>query len=186
MKTTESEARAIVTSWKSNPFAIPELAQLCQDGAIAYADHHYPDAAFKCPICQSKLEQHKREQDLRSRMTGAGIPPRYLDLEWNDLEMLEPLPRIQQACTHLDLISLEGESLLLHGPPGSGKTQAAIMIAKTAIRSGLNARVVNIGRLCVDVRRGRNAQRHAREPPVVLGTRGATEPTLANHHHQQP
>jgi DNA replication protein DnaC len=91
-------------------------------------------------------------------MTNAGIPPRYLDLEWNDLEMLEPLPSIQQACTQLDLISLEGESLLLHGPPGSGKTQAAIMIAKTAIRSGLNARVVNIGRLCVDVRRGYSDQ----------------------------
>jgi DNA replication protein DnaC len=81
-----------------------------------------------------------------------------LDLEWNDLEMLEPLPRIQQACTQLDLISLEGENLFLYGPPGSGKTQAAIMIAKTAIRSGLNARVVNIGRLCVDVRRGYSDQ----------------------------
>ena len=32
------------------------------------------------------------------------------------------------------------------------------MIAKTAIRSGLNARVVNIGRLCVDVRRGYSDQ----------------------------
>ena len=160
MKLTESEARAIVTSWKSNPFAIPELehAQHCQDGAIAYADHHYPDAAFKCPICQTRFEQHKREQDLRSRMTVAGIPARYLEMEWNDLELLEPLPRIQQACLQLDRILTGGENLFLHGPPGSGKTQAAIMIAKTAIRSGLNARVINIGRLCVDVRRGYSDQ----------------------------
>jgi DNA replication protein DnaC len=160
MKLTESEARAIVTAWKTNPFAVAESehAQHCQEGAIAYADHHYPDAAFKCPICQTKLEQHKREQDLRSRMTGAGIPPRYLEMEWNDLELLEPLPRIQQACTQLDRILTGGENLFLHGPPGAGKTQAAIMIAKTAVRSGFSTRVVNIGRLCVDVRRGYSDQ----------------------------
>jgi DNA replication protein DnaC len=157
---TESEARTIVTIWKADTLGIPDLEhqQHCRDGRIGYAHPHYSDSAFACPICKQRQDQSKREIELRSRMREAGIPPRYLDLEWNDLEMLEPLPRIQQACTQLDLISLEGESLFLHGPPGSGKTQAAIMIAKTAIRSGLNARVVNIGRLCVDVRRGYSDQ----------------------------
>jgi DNA replication protein DnaC len=157
---TEYEARAIVTAWKADTLEISDLEhQLhCRDGRIGYAHLHYSDSAFACPICKQRQDQSKRETELRSRMREAGIPPRYLDLEWNDLETLEPLPRIQMACTQLDLISLEGESLLLHGPPGSGKTQAAIMIAKTAIRSGLNARVVNIGRLCVDVRRGYSDQ----------------------------
>jgi hypothetical protein len=78
MKLTESEARAIVTSWKSNPFTIPELehTQHCQERAIAHTDHLYPDTAFKCPI-----SQYKREQDLRLRMTSAGIPSRYLEME---------------------------------------------------------------------------------------------------------
>jgi DNA replication protein DnaC len=157
---TETEARAIVTTWKHDLLHVPDLEhQLhCREGRIAYTHPQYPDSAFACPICKQRQDQSKREIELRSRMREAGIPPRYLELEWNDLDMLEPLPSIQHACTQLDLIALEGESLLLHGPPGSGKTQAAIMVAKTAIRSGLNARVVNIGRLCVDVRRGYSDQ----------------------------
>ena len=153
---TENAALAIITAWKTNLLEITDEqhSAYCVEGRILFADQHYSDSAFLCPICKSQLEQSKREQELRARMTESGIPPRYLDLEWNDLEMLEPLPGIQRACMDLNSISLEGESLYLHGPPGAGKTQAAIMIAKTAIRSGLSARVVNIGRLCVTVRQG--------------------------------
>jgi DNA replication protein DnaC len=158
---TEQEALILISTWKTNPDDVPDLEhQLhCVDGCIAYSHPHYSDAAFKCPICQAQLEQHKREQELRTRMTQASIPARYLELEWNDLDMLEPLPSIQDACMGLNTILLEGESLYLHGPPGSGKTQAAIMIAKTAVRSGFSTRVVNMGRLCVRVRQGYSDQR---------------------------
>ena len=158
---TEHEAQSLISTWKANPNDVPELEhQLhCVDGRITYSHPNYSDSAFKCPICQTRLEQHKREQDLQQRMTQAGIPPRYLELEWNDLDMLEPLPSIQHACTELKTILLEGESLYLHGPPGSGKTQAAIMVAKTAVRSGFSTRVVNMGRLCVRVRQGYSEQR---------------------------
>ena len=158
---TEQEAQTLISTWKTHPNDVPDLEhQLhCVDGRITYSHPHYSDSAFKCPICQARLEQHKREQDLRQRMTQAGIPARYLELEWNDLDMLEPLPSIQHACTDLNTILLEGESLYLYGPPGSGKTQSAIMIAKTAVRSGFSTRVVNMGRLCVRVRQGYTDQR---------------------------
>jgi DNA replication protein DnaC len=158
---TEHEAQTLISTWKANPNDVSDLEhQLhCVDGRIMYSHPHYSDSAFKCPICQARLEQLKREQDLRTRMTQAGIPARYLELEWNDLDMLEPLPHIQDACTDLNTILLEGESLYLHGPPGSGKTQAAIMVAKTAVRSGFSTRVVNMGRLCVSVRQGYSEQR---------------------------
>ena len=152
--------QSLISTWKANPDDVPELEhQLhCIEGRITYSHPNYSDSAFKCPICQTRLEQHKREHDLQLRMTQAGIPPRYLELEWNDLDMLEPLPSIQHACTDLNTILLEGESLYLHGPPGSGKTQAAIMIAKTAVRSSFSTRVVNMGRLCVSVRQGYSDQ----------------------------
>ncbi|GAA5504446.1 hypothetical protein Dxin01_04216 [Deinococcus xinjiangensis] len=124
-------------------------AAYCTAGSITIQDQSGEIVYARCPRC----EKTQREQALRVQMLASGIEGRYLDVEWADLELLAPLDRVAEKCTNITALIEGGASLLLFGQQtGSGKTQAAMLIAKAAIRAGYTAHVRNLARLALDVR----------------------------------
>ena len=108
-------------------------------------------ASVHCPRC----EMDRRNAALRRQLVDSGIDGRYLDSEWAHLDVVEPLDRVQRACERIDEIIAAGACLLLWSPEtGTGKTQAAMLAAKAAIRAGHTAYVGNLARLAVEVRDG--------------------------------
>ena len=81
-----------------------------------------------------------------------GVPERYLAVEWDDLEMVDPLPDIRAGCERIRDIIKAGHSLILCGPAGTGKTQAAMLIARAAVKQHCRVRVANVGRLASRIR----------------------------------
>lgn len=94
------------------------------------------------------LELERLVKTMRHR----GVPERYLDVEWDDLEMVAPLPDLRAACERIDDIIRAGHNLILCGPAGTGKTQAAMLIARAAAINGHRIAVENIGRLAARIR----------------------------------
>lgn len=142
-------APSVLRLWRDDPGAVAaeDHADACLAGFVnADADN----AVTPCPVCAHtrKMARVNRELEL------SGIGQRYLSLEWADLELPEPLPRLKAACERIGEIVGAGHSLVLHGPPGGGKTQAAVVIVKAAIRAGYSARIGNLGRLALEVRDG--------------------------------
>lgn len=95
----------------------------------------------------------QREANLRARLKGAGVGERYLDLSWADIEMVEPFPMVRRITDRVvqDLLR-PGYSLLMVGTPGTGKTQAAMLLARAVVEAGLSVEVVNLGRLAMRIR----------------------------------
>lgn len=121
----------------------------CTGGTITVQDAQGELHYERCPRC----EKARREQQLRVQMLASGIEGRYLDVEWENLELLPPLDRVAERCANIAGLIEAGASLLLYGEQtGSGKTQAAMLIAKAAIRAGYTAHVRNLARLALDVR----------------------------------
>lgn len=110
------------------------------------------DGRFDDTPC-SRCQQTRREAQLRAQLVASGVDGRYLETEWGDLELLPPLDRVAEKCQDIGALIKAGASLLLHSEQtGSGKTQAAMLAAKAAIRAGHTAHVVNLARLALDVR----------------------------------
>lgn len=140
--------------WQLDPAAFSDElhGRLCAGGMIeVLGEEGQGSAAHPCPRCVAE----RRTESLRSRLVRSGIPLRYLDLGWDDLDTdTAPFPRLRGATGHMARIIAAGDSLLLSGPPGSGKTQVAVLAAKAADAAGHTALVVNLGRLALDVREG--------------------------------
>lgn len=145
---TEAEA----ATWEQEPGAITdeEHDKRCQRGYL-YADTD--GTMTHCPVCAYR----QLEADFRKRLENSGIGSRYLDVEWGDLKIIDPLPRIKASVTRIKELRASGANALLTGPPGTGKTQAAVLILKAAIRAGLTARIENLGSLGMDIRDGYGA-----------------------------
>lgn len=104
-----------------------------------------------CPRCQ----QEARAATLRAQLEASGVVGRYLDVEWADLRLLAPLDRVARASAKIGQIIATGANLVLYSEQtGDGKTQAAMLCAKAAVRAGFTAHVGNLARLAVDVRDG--------------------------------
>lgn len=150
---TREEAEGIKAKLAGDPSSITreEHDSLClTDKWFKNEDGSYD--GFECPVC----EYEARIAALRAQMVRAGVAERYLDKRFADLEMVEPFGRIARRCRAESLadIRADGECLLLHGPPGQGKTQLASLIAKAAIVNGWSAYIANLGRLVVQIREG--------------------------------
>lgn len=145
LKVTREQIRdALDFHGAAGPQAVPECGTPdCSSGWI-----HEAEGSRRCPICAAK----DAEARLAKQLAGSGIGDRYLGTEWADLELVEPLATIRRAAERLPEILAAGHSAVLTGNPGSGKTQAAVLLAKACIRGGGTARVANIGRLAMDVR----------------------------------
>lgn len=129
-----------------------------------------------CPHCE-------RQRQLGALQT-AGVPERYIGVTWEDLEMVAPLPDLRAAGARIDHIVRSGHSLILAGPPGTGKTQGAALLAWEAISAGYRVAFANIGRVAMDVRAGydgdgtsesREARRLSQVHFLVLDDIGAGE-----------
>lgn len=135
---------------KSTPQLLDQLhAVHCFGGTITVENAQGEHVDARCPRCAAIA----RESRLRSQMLASGVEGRYLDVEWSDLELHAPLDRVAASSRNIARLIEHGVSLVLYSEQtGSGKTQAAMLIAKTAIRAGYSAHVVNLGRLALDVR----------------------------------
>ncbi|CAM4160655.1 ATP-binding protein [Deinococcus marmoris] len=137
--------------WKTDPALLTDEqhARSCAAGMIEVETEPGHSVAAPCPRCAAA----RREVTLRERLTAAGIAARYLDLEWAGLDTtLAPFPRLERATANIGEIITGNDSLVLTGPPGSGKTQVAVLAAKAALAVNFSALVVNLGRLALDVR----------------------------------
>lgn len=102
----------------------------------------------ECPICQAADQRAW----LVRRLSEAGVASRYFDVEWDDLEMVEPLPDIRAASSRIVDILRSGHNAVFAGPPGSGKTQAAVLMARAALDAQAGVAIENIGRAAMRVR----------------------------------
>jgi|GEM_PF-3077934 len=143
-------------AWKTHPERMTNTQhdQYCSAGFVTYATP-LGLQTDPCPRCQAE----KRNAKLRAQIEASGIGGRYLDTEWSDLQLLAPLDRVARGCERIANVIESGENLLLYSTQtGSGKTQAAMLTAKAAIRAGFTAHVANLARLAVDVRDGYNTK----------------------------
>lgn len=142
---------ADLARWQANPATLgDELhARSCAGGLIEVQVDAAHTAAVPCPRCAAA----RRDTTLRERLERAGIALRYLDLGWKDLDTgAAPFPRLRAATERIGQVIAGNDSLALVGPPGSGKTQVAVLAAKAALAANHSALVVNLGRLALDVR----------------------------------
>lgn len=117
--------------------------------------------AERCPDCDAADERAW----LAARLTQSGVAPRYLDVTWDDLEMVDPLPAIK-AVSIRDVLE-SGHNAAFAGPPGTGKTQAAVLLARAAVNTGASAAIENIGRAAMRVRAGYDQPGGETEADVV-------------------
>lgn len=106
------------------------------------------DKAKRCAACEDADRRHASRQ----RMTTAGIPDRYLDVTWDDLDLVDPLPAIKAAATRIPAVIKSGHNAVFAGPPGTGKTQAACLLIRAAAEAGYTAAIENIGRAAMRIR----------------------------------
>lgn len=122
--------------------------EYCQGGQLT-VDVAGTLQTVSCPRC----ERARRERTLLAQLVASGVDGRYLESEWDGLELLAPLDRVARRCQDITVLIDAGANLLLYSDQtGTGKTQAAMLAAKAAIRAGRTAHVVNLARLALDVR----------------------------------
>lgn len=128
----------------------------CDDGWI-YTD----DGVKRCAVCSAAAAYLA----LREKLVTSGIGTLYAETTWDDLQLVPPLDVLSKVDIN-EVVSL-GHHAVLSGPPGSGKTQSAVLIAKAAIEAGMTALVANLGRLCVEIRGAYRADNGPTEASVV-------------------
>ncbi len=129
---------------KNPPAARVESDHECFDGMVEDDKGRW----VPCPVCKARRD----EAMLRMRLQSSGIAERYLDVGWDDLEMLPPFPLVRSVAERIGDLIHAGESAVFTGPVGTGKTQAGLLLVRAAVRAGFEARVVNVGWLGVEVR----------------------------------
>lgn len=163
MDDTLKQSIDVMRARQGAPVGEPENEHGC-DGGFRYVTQDDGTIAVEpCRECEAEKRLKRLEQEIRA----SGIGDRYFGVEWEDLELVEPMPRIRAACERIGEIIDAGESALLHGTPGTGKTQAAVLLVKAAIRAGYTARVENLGRLAMNVRAGYDDRTLPSEKSVV-------------------
>lgn len=151
----------------------------CIAGYIPIMNGSY-EQNLACPHCAAE----RNAKDIQNAIRASGIGQRYWNVTWDDLQMVEPLPALKNASARIDRIISEGDSLILVGVGGTGKTQAAVLLLRAAIERQHTGAIVNIGRIAMQVRAGyddhttseaQEVERLARVDLLVLDDVGAGE-----------
>lgn len=96
----------------------------------------------------------RRAELTGRRLQGAGIPPRWLDASWEELDSGETPARAAAVRAALEWSTGEGEpGLLLAGPVGIGKTRIVATAAAQRIRNGFMVRWLSVAELLLDLSR---------------------------------
>lgn len=132
--------------------------RVCDGTGWAYND---AGEAFRCQACA--YDEHRAA--LAEQLAAAGVGARYLNVLWEDLNLLPPLDRLERV--KVERVIETGHHAIFTGPPGSGKTQAAILLARDALEQGFTARVANLGAVAMQVRSGYGRDDGLREHEVV-------------------
>lgn len=84
------------------------------------------------PLDWSSGEGRWRKRDL---MLKAGVPKRYVDSEWEHAQQSD---EFQKYCSNLPEYKNTGNSLVINGPVGTGKSSVAALIAGEAVMADLS------------------------------------------------
>lgn len=148
------EAPAL-TRWQQNPVSAEEHDQFCDQGVVHFQEGPYERVAV-CPVCERERSIKLTMINTQRNLDNSGIGSRYTDVEWDDLQEVPQAAQLRRAGGRIGEVVESGFSLLLYGPPGSGKTQCAVLLVKDAIRAGHSAQVANLGMLATGVRESYN------------------------------
>jgi DNA replication protein DnaC len=116
-----------------------------------------------CPVCRAEIEQRReseeRERSLReaiaTRLTGIKIPPRFVGAEFANYDPSEnpdPFAKVQSYAERWPSQLKTGESLILIGTIGTGKTHLVIALCKAVARQRFSARYCTVLNLLREVR----------------------------------
>lgn len=120
-------------------------------GGFTVMDGSY-EVGFTCPICKVERDRTDLATKVQHQVQASGIGKRYWDTTWDDLEIVKPLGDLRAASERITDIIRAGHSLILCGSPGTGKSQAAVLLIRAAIEAGHTATLVNIGRIGMEIR----------------------------------
>lgn len=120
-------------------------------GSFKVMDGSY-DVRYLCPLCKTDRDRAELAAKVQKQVEASGIGPRYWDTTWDDLEIVKPLGDLRAASERITDIIRAGHSLILCGSPGTGKSQAAVLLIRAAIEAGHTATIVNIGRVGMEIR----------------------------------
>lgn len=127
--------------------------------------------AYPCPECSASREEARVQRELQE----AGVGERYWTTTWSDMEMVEPMSRVKAACDRITTVLESGDHLLLSGEPGTGKTQAAVLLIRAAIQAGKTAKLLNLGRAGMEIRAAYGAKQGPTESSEI---KAASTPDL--------
>lgn len=158
-------------AWQASPLSLSQKDhdRICMGGFVDVQKSDGVVASAKCPRCEAERQQ----QDFVRKLRQAGVGERYLNVEWADLDLAEPIfQRIQKACGNIDRIVREGHSLIMWGAPGRGKTQMSVLIGKAALRAGYSVHLANLGRVACMVRDYESAELPEAQAVAMMASAG--------------
>lgn len=107
----------------------------CEDGWV-----HTPNGMARCPKCQAA----GGAQRLALQYARAGVEGTLYNLTWADMRLHHESWKLAHALAQsIGDVVRECINAVLVGPPGRGKTQAGVLLVKSAIEAGHSGLVVS-------------------------------------------
>ncbi|HEX2865266.1 MAG TPA: ATP-binding protein [Deinococcales bacterium] len=117
-----------------------------------------------CPRYRAVLESRR----LQAVVRGSGLDDPTFEAGWEDLDTTSPAWRKARAIAGRVARLVEaGANVVMTGPCGTGKTHAAVLIARAAVKASCTALKVEWGEFCRTVREGYNDREAPQEAALV-------------------